>query len=150
MNLVGAASPTVALSRGLPGASSGVFAADVAALATMAACLPTLALFGRKRRYTDLVSGGTGVDGGWGGRCSAGLRRGARRARRAAAGAPRRDRRPECGRRTSACAGGRGTGAARDVTAPPAWPAPRRAPRTRAVARGWGRRERASDPQPAP
>lgn len=50
------APPTVALSRGLPSTTTGFFVFDVAALATMAACLPTLRLFGRKRRWADLVS----------------------------------------------------------------------------------------------
>lgn len=52
------APPTVALSRGLPSTTTGVLVFDVAALATMSACLPTLRLFGRKRRWVDLVSVG--------------------------------------------------------------------------------------------
>ena len=63
---VSVAPPTVALSRGLPPSTTGVFACDVAALATMAACVPTLRLFRRKGRYADLVSaeGGEGAPPG--------------------------------------------------------------------------------------
>ena len=50
------APPAVALSRGLPSTTTGVFVFDVAALATMAACVPTLRLFAAKRRWGDLVS----------------------------------------------------------------------------------------------
>ena len=43
------------LPRGVSASTTGVFALDVLALATMAACVPTLRLFVAKRRHWNLV-----------------------------------------------------------------------------------------------
>ncbi len=45
----------VALPPGLVNSNTGVFLCDVAALVTMIACVPTLSLYWRKRRWGDLV-----------------------------------------------------------------------------------------------
>lgn len=44
------------LPRGVSASTTGVFVLDVLALATMAACMPTLKLFVKKRRHWNLVS----------------------------------------------------------------------------------------------
>jgi hypothetical protein len=46
----------VELPPGLVNSNTGVFLCDVAALVTMAACVPTLGLYYRRRRWGDLVS----------------------------------------------------------------------------------------------
>ena len=45
------------LPRGVSASTTGVFVLDVLALATMAACVPTLKLFVKKKRHWNLVSG---------------------------------------------------------------------------------------------
>lgn len=45
------------LPRGVSASTTGVFVLDVLALATMAACVPTLLLFAKKRRRWNLVRG---------------------------------------------------------------------------------------------
>ena len=45
------------LPRGVSASTTGIFVLDVLALATMAACVPTLKLFMKKRRHWNLVSG---------------------------------------------------------------------------------------------
>lgn len=51
-----AAPPSIdLLPRGVSASTTGVFVLDVLALATMAACVPTLKLFAQKRRHWNLV-----------------------------------------------------------------------------------------------
>jgi hypothetical protein len=45
----------VELPPGLVNSNTGVFLCDVAALVTMVACVPTLGLYYRRRRWGDLV-----------------------------------------------------------------------------------------------
>jgi len=68
----------VALPPGLVNSNTGVFLCDVAALVTMIACVPTLSLYWRKRRWGDLVRNterGRPEEGGGGRKLARPLRR---------------------------------------------------------------------------